>query len=215
MRGGRLLAGLVVSLLLGAGTALALALSLETEVAGLRLPPGDRVRAAAEELREDRVHVPDDGRAMLDEAGERRLETIVADSDPAIYVVVWAPARGSGNLSARNAVDQLGAAVDPDGVMVVWEGPGRGDVGVLDGYVWETMAFEGDPEARITELVEQLQGEPIEPLEQETTGNLVGAGIFGALCALGPYGVLMTVVGCVRVAQGRPFVVPGPRKGDL
>lgn len=215
MRGWRLGVGLIVSVLVGTGAAMVPALSMDTDRGDDVAAPGDRVRAAIEELREDRVHVPGDGRAMLDEAGERRLESLLADSDPAVYVVVWSETHEAGYYSAGDVVDQLGKAIDPGAVMVVWEGPGRGDVGALDGYVSSSsMSFEGDPEARITELVEELQGEEIEPLYSEDTGDVVAGAIAGAVGGVGAYGVLMTVVGCYRLRQGRPFHVPGPTQGD-
>jgi hypothetical protein len=214
MRGWRLVLGLLVSVLAGAGAGLVPALSMETDPVAAVAPPGDRVQAAIDELRVDRVHVPVDGRSMLDEAGERRLEALLADSDPAIYVVVWAETTEAGYGSPYDVVDQLGAAIDPRAVMVVWEGPGRGDVGALDGYVYSSMAFEGDPEARVTELVEELRGQTIEPLDEEGTGDVVGGGLLGAFGGAAAYGLLMTVVGCVRVARGRPFLVPGPWQKD-
>ena len=135
MRGWRIVVGLVLSVLVGTGAALVPALRMDTDPTSDVATPGDRVQAAIDELRVDRVHVPDDGRAMLDEAGERRLEALLADARPAVYVVVWAETSEAGYGSPYDVVDQLGAAIDPRAVMVVWEGPGRGDVGALDGYV--------------------------------------------------------------------------------
>lgn len=213
--GWRLWAGLVASLLLGAGAATLPVLALETDPQHVVPRPGDRVRAAIEELRVDRVHVPPDGRSMLDETGEARLEKIVADSEPAVYVVVWAATREAGHSSPGEVVDEIGAAIDPRAVVVVWEGPGRGNVGALDGYVSSSMRFEGDPAARVAELVDELQGQVIEPIDgQETTSDLVGGALVGALGALCAYGLLMTVVGAVRLRRGRPFLVPGPQDGD-
>lgn len=211
MRGWRLRSGLVVSVLLGAGAALWPALTLETEQQ--LEAPGDRVRAAIDELRVDRVHVPPDGRGMLDEPGERRLERLVAESEPAVYVIVWAATRDAGYGSPYDVVDQVGAAIDPQAVVVVWEGPGRGDVDVLDGDFYSSMPFEGEPEARIAELVDELQGETIEPLEGEGADDLVAGALLGSMAAGGAYGLLMTVVGFVRLSLRRPFVVPGPGKG--
>ncbi|WP_193611522.1 hypothetical protein [Nocardioides lijunqiniae] len=214
MRDWRLVVGLVVSVLLGTAAGLVPALRAETDPIAAVEPPGDRVKAAIEELRVDRVHVPEDGRGMLDEAGERRLEALLADADPAVYVVVWAETNQAGYGSPYDVVDQLGAAIDPRAVMVVWEGPGRGDVGTLDGYVPAIMAFEGEPEARITELVEQLRGQTVEPRDEEPTGEVIAGGLAGSMGGAAAYGLLMLVVGLVRLARRRPFLVPGPWQKD-
>jgi hypothetical protein len=214
MKDWRLLVGLLLSVLLGTAAGLVPALRVETDPVAAVDPPGDRVQAAIDELRVDRVHVPEDGRSMLDEDGERRLEALLADSDPAIYVVVWAETTEAGYGSPYDVVDQLGAALGPRAVMVVWEGPGRGDVGALDGYVSSSMAFEGEPEARVGELVEELRGQTIEPLDDEGTGDVVGGAVVGAFGGAGAYGLLMTVVGCYRLTRRRPFLVPGPWQKD-
>ncbi|MCD4535191.1 hypothetical protein LRP67_13945 [Nocardioides sp. cx-169] len=214
MKGRRLWAGLAVSVLLGAGAAVGPAVSMETSKLQMIDPPGDRVRAAIEELRIDRVHVPPDGRSMLDEAAERRVEALVADADPEIYVIVWSESDEAGYGSYHDVVDQVGAAIDPRAVIVVWEGPGRGDVDVLDGYLYSSMEFEGEPEARIRELVEELDGESVEPPEGEDTGDIVAGVLLGSMAAGTAYGLLMMVVGFVRLSLGRPFLVPGPKQGD-
>jgi hypothetical protein len=214
MRDRRLLTGLAASVLLGAGAAVVPAVSMETSRIEAVDPPGDRVRAAIDELRVDRVHVPPDGRSMLDEAAEKRVEALVADAEPAIYVIVWSETSDGGYGSPYVVVDQVGAAIDPHAVIVVWEGPGRGDVDVLDGYLYSSMEFEGDPEARLGELVEELDGRSVEPLEDEGPGDLVAAALLGAMAAGTAYGLLMTLVGLVRVSRRRPFLVPGPKQGD-
>lgn len=205
----RLWVGLVASLLLGTGAALVPVLTLETDAVELVDAPGDRVRAAIDELREDRVHVPPDGRSMLDEAGEQRLESALLDADPAVYVVVWAETTDAGYDTAHDVVDQLALSVDRDGVFVVWEGPGRGRVGTLDGTAPGYLVFEGTPEARVVELLADIDGEVVEPTAREDTGDVVAGALAGAFGGAGAYGLLMTVVGVVRLGRGRGFVVPG------
>ena len=53
------------------------------------IEPGDRVEAAVEALRTDDVYVPPDGRGMLAEDAEQRLERVVADAAVPVHVVVW------------------------------------------------------------------------------------------------------------------------------
>ncbi|MCD4525892.1 hypothetical protein [Nocardioides sp. cx-173] len=214
MKGRRLWVGLAVSVLLGMGAAVWPAVSMETSKHQTIDPPGDRVRAAIEELRVDRVHVPPDGRSMLDEAAEERVEELIADADPAIYVIVWAETSDAGYGSPYDVVDQVGAAIDPRAVIVVWEGPGRGDVDVFEGYVYSSMEFEGEPEARIRELVEELDGDSVEPPEGEDAGDIIAGVLLGSMTAGTAYGLLMMVVGFVRLPFGRPFLVPGPKQGD-
>ena len=214
LRGWRTWTGLGVSLALGAAASLVPALRMETDPREQLPAVGDRVQAAIDELRVDRVHVPDDGRDILDEAGEKRLETLVADSDPAVYVVVWEETDEAGYTSAYDAVDQIGATIDPSAVIVVWEGPGRGDADVYEGYLFADLQFEGEPETRITEFVEEIQGETIEPPDGEGTGDVIAGALLGLMGAAGAYGLLMLVVGFVRLALRRPFLVPGPTQGD-
>lgn len=205
----RLWLGLVASVLVGTGAALVPVVGIETDQVALVDAPGDRVLAAIDELREDRVHVPPDGRSMLDEAGEQRLESALADADPPVYVVVWASTNDAGYRTASGVVDQLAVAIDRDAVFVVWEGAGQGSVGVLEGYAPGSLAFEGSPEARVRELLDEIDGEPIEPRQREDTGDVVAGSLVGALGGAGAYGLLMTVVGVVRVRSGRGFLVPG------
>lgn len=212
MKGWRLWTGLAASVLLGVGAALWPVLAMDTEPT--LYAPGDRVRGAIEELRVDRVHVPPDGRDMLDEAGERRVEQLVADSDPPIYVIVWDETNQAGYSSAYDVVDQVGVAIDPQAVIVVWEGPGRGHVDVYDGDFFSYLEFEGEPEARIAELVDELRGESVEPTEDEGVGDQIAGVVLGGAGAVGAYGLLMTVVGVVRLRRHRPFLVPGPKEGD-
>ncbi len=212
----QLWSGLVVSVLLGLAAALVPVLALETDRVTAVSPPGDRVQAAIDELRVDRVHVPPDGRDMLDEAAEERLEGVVAGSDVPLYVVVWAPSDNAGYLST-DVVDQLGAAIDPRALFVVWEGPGRGHEGVLDGYLYAPLRFEGDPEARIRELVTELEGESVEPLDEgagEGVVDVLAGALMGTLIGACAYGLLMMLVGLVRLSRRRPFIVPGPWERD-
>lgn len=206
--------GLLASVLLGS-TVFVLPLALvETDPAAVVAPPGDRVRAAIKELRVDRVHVNPDGRDMLDEAGEARLEAVLADSDPSLYVVVWAETDQAGYSGTRQAIQQLATGVDPDGVFAIWQGPGSGDVDVLDGYVYTYLDLEGDAEARLTELAASVQGEEVEDLGEGPREVVAGA-VIGAMGGLAAYGVLMLVVGLVRLRRGRDFFVPGPSQGLL
>ena len=209
----RLWAGLLASLALGTAAGLLPVLAIETDQAMLVEAPGDRVQAAIDELVRDRVHVPSDGRSMLDEEGERRLEDALAGFEPAVHVVVWESTGDAGYSSAHDVVDQLGVAIDPQGLFVVWQGPGDGRYGALDGAAPGYLAFEGSPEARVTELLEDIEGETVEPSSREEPGDVVAGAMVGAFGGAGAYGLLMTVVGLVRVSRGREFLVPGAAEG--
>lgn len=88
----------------------------------------DRVASVRAGLLEDGVVVTDDGRSLLDEAGEDAVAEAVAASPERVFVLVWAPGQEIG-ASDLDVLDALAAALGPErGVLYVWEGSGEGDV---------------------------------------------------------------------------------------
>ena len=209
--------GLACSLAAGAATgAVTYALASPDDDQVAVPAAGDRVRAAVAELREDRVHVPPDGRGLLDEAGERRLERLAAASDPAVHVVVWGRTTNAGYYDAREAAQQLAPRVGEDGIVVVWEGPGRGEVLSAGGDVVVgpyDLPFRsdwlGDPETQLVRVLDELRGARIVP-PGEDDDSRSGDVVAGVTLAGVGYAGLLTFVGVRRWWTGRPFLVPGP-----
>jgi hypothetical protein len=175
------------------------------------IEPGDRVEAAVEALRTDDVYVPPDGRTMLAEDAEQRLERVVADAPVPVHVVVWrASDQAGGEPYSFTLPEMIAEELDEPGVYIVWQGPGSADAEAAPDtridYGGPDLEAAGDAELRITEFVEQLESDSlIEEDEFDYWGGRSGgfaAGLmFGSGIALGAW----VLVGIVRAVTGRPF----------
>ncbi|WP_110180801.1 hypothetical protein [Nocardioides solisilvae] len=212
-----------VSVALGVAAAVVAVLPLRGEDDEAYGGAGDRVRAAVEGLRDDHVHVTEDGRAMLDEEGEAAVAAAIAERDLPVHVVVWAESRNAGYDHYVLAAEQMLHLLDEPSVLVLWQGPDTSVAVATPGYdvvdappgadpFEEPVASEpeylGEAALRLPEWIAQLPDEPVERQEFDYYGGPVaGAGIgllLGALGVLAWWGVLAVVVAVARtVRQGR------------
>lgn len=175
------------------------------------IEPGDRVGAAVEALRTDDVYVPPDGRGMLAEDAEQRLERVVADAAVPVHVVVWqASDQAGGEPYSFTLPEMIAEELGEPGVYVVWQGPGSADADAAPGtridYSGPDLEAAGDAELRITEFVEQLDADSL--VEHDGSdywggpGGGIAAGLmFGSGIALAAW----VLVGVARAVTGRPF----------
>lgn len=174
------------------------------------LPPtGDRLEAAIAGVRADGVYVPPDGRFLLSEGSERRLEAQVATTEPRTVIIAWAPTTNAGYDSVYAAADQIATRVNPNGVTIIWQGPHDGDVETPLGWPGSSLDFEGDPETRLSEFLTSIDGEEIEPSSEKDT-DVVGPILAGAVLGGAAYVALMLIVGFLRLGRRQTFLVPGP-----
>jgi hypothetical protein len=182
------------------------------------IEPGDRVTAAVDSLRTDDVYVPPDGRPMLSEDAERRLEDVVARAAVPVHVVVWrASDEAGGEPYSFTLPDMLGEQLGEPGVYVVWQGPGdaraEGAPGTRLDYDAPDLEAAGDAELRITEFVEQLAPDSLVEEDRSDYWGGIGGGVaaglmIGGAIALGAW----VLVGIIRSVTGRPFL-NRPRRG--
>jgi hypothetical protein len=175
------------------------------------IAPGDRVEAAVDALRTDDVYVPPDGRRMLAEDAEQRLEQVIADAPVPVHVVVWrASDQAGGEPYSFTLPEMIAEELGEPGIYVVWQGPGDADADTAAGtridYGGPDLEAAGDAELRITEFVEQLEEDSlIEDDEFDYWGGRGGgfaAGLmFGGGIALSAW----VLVGIARAVTGRPF----------
>lgn len=179
-------------------------------------PAGDRVMRAVEGLRDDQVHVTDDGRPMLDEKAERRIADLIAERDSPVHVLVWQDSWFAGYDHYLEAADQVLELLDEPALLVLWQGPDTSSTDVTAGWTVDNYSEEwagapaepsylGDAALRLPEWIEAL---PDEPLTRQTDDGAGGTGtgtFLGFLLALPALLGVWVVVGIVRVATGRRF----------
>ncbi|WP_127479838.1 hypothetical protein [Nocardioides pantholopis] len=188
---------LVLGLLAGAGSGGAVATSQDTRAVA-EFPPGDRVRDAVAEIRDDGVHVAPDGRSMLDEAGEARVEAAVAAADRVpVRVIVWSESRHVGD-DAMTVDAQLEAALGEErSLILVWQGPQTGRVLTTGGYAYSGVYsndFLGDPAATLPELIETAQQTEWREDEPSGSGGPIAAGVaLGGMIGLTASGAALIV----------------------
>jgi len=167
---------LVLALLLGAGAALGVLTWLEDADERAFGGAGDRVLAAVEGLRDDRVHVSDDGRPLLDEQGEAAIAAAIAERDLPVYVVVWQESRAAGYDSPNQAAEQMLHLLDEPAVLVLWQGPDSSTTRTSPGHrvvftgtdgtpVRAQPEYLGDAALRLPEWLAQLPDEPLQALQ--------------------------------------------------
>ncbi len=179
--------------------------------------PGDRVAAAIASLEDDPVHVSADGRDWLDEDGEAALETLIAERDLPVRVVVWQPSTKAGyQHPSLSPAQQIVTYLDEPVLLVLWQGPEASAVDTPDGWktrypgyeeTWEQQpTFLGDVR---TDLENWLSAVPSDVLEERTSSDYyggTGGGIaFGLLIGLPIAGGIALLAGFVRLWAGRGF----------
>lgn len=178
----------------------------------------DRIESTLADLADDGVSVSDDGRYLLDEAGERAIERAVAAYPEHVYVVVWARNQQLG-VDEYEAVDLLtaGLAAQPGverGVLFLWQGPQRGfveDVGPERYYgdVTTSQDFVGDPGVLLPRVVRNVTAANWSDYSSDDGsdywGGLGGGSLLGLIIAVAVVLVLRSgaflvrLVGCPRL----------------
>ncbi|MDF9715639.1 hypothetical protein INN71_07885 [Nocardioides sp. ChNu-153] len=182
----------------------------------------------------DHVVVAPGSSALLAPEEEAEVERVVAEEGAPLYVLVVEQSWNAGYAQAGHALDQLMAAVEVDGVVVIWEGDGNGDValtghrtmppsyrleeaGVVlapqDAAVYDRISsYEmlGRAEDRLTEWARAIPPDitAVEATADEPDdrrGDAVLGVVAGVLAGLAVSGVLWILVGIVRVRTGRSF----------
>lgn len=205
-------AALVLGLIAGAGSGLAVAAYQDDEIsqeAGTvpGFPARDRVRDAVAELRADGVHVAPDGRAMLDAAGERQVEVAVAAADRVpVHVIVWAQSRDIGDDEITVDAQVEAALSEERSVIIVWQGPQKGRVLTTDGYAYTgifAQDFVGDPATTLPGLIETAQQTEWSE-QQSSAGGPIAAGIgLGTMIGLITSGTVLVGTWLVRRRRNR------------
>lgn len=222
-----LVAALLLAGLAGAGTAYAVdarqdAQQAEWEAAitdPVVAPPGGRLQAAIDELREDGVHVADDARWMVSEQAERELEAAAATSDHQVLTIVW-----TGSNQAGDGYENVGAKLEQEfageqAVIYVYEGPSEGDVVVVGAYPYQFefgsfSDFVGDPETMLVRAVLDAEQRPAwelddPPSDEDYWGGPVGRVAAGVLFALLAIPALLAFLCLLHLFAGRGFRLPG------
>ena len=183
------------------------------------IAPGDRVEGAVAALRDSSVYVTPDGRSMLAEDAERRLEDVIAGASVPVHVVVWHSSQEAGGEPyAFRLPEMLAEELDEPGLYVVWQGPEDAYAEAPAGQRldWDIPDLEsaGDAERRITEFVEGLGPDPL--IDEESSdywggigGGIAAGALIGGSIALGAW----VLVGIVRAVTGRPFRNRPPKGG--
>jgi hypothetical protein len=205
----------LIALALGTGAALGVGHHLD-ESADREYAAGDRVVAAVAALREDHVHVTDDGRTMLDAEGEAAIAATIAERDLPVYVLVWQQSWFAGYDHYVQAAEQVVHHLDAPAILVLWQGPDDSKTQVSEGYTmrsdgasWDSEADEpsylGDPGLRIPEWLDQLPADPLEPRDWDYYGGRSGGTFIGLLYGLPVVLGAWLLIGVGRLLTGRRF----------
>ncbi|MDN4173624.1 hypothetical protein QWY28_11755 [Nocardioides sp. SOB77] len=181
-------------------------------------PAGDRVLEAVEGLRDDQVHVTDDGRAMLGEEDERRIAALIAERGSPVHVLVWRDSWFAGHDHYIQAAEQVLERLDGPAALVLWQGPDGSYTGTTQGWTFdrysgdwdddveEEPSYLGDASRRLPEWITALPDDPITRLSSDSGAGSTASGITAGVL-LGVPAVLgvWLLLGIVRVATGRRF----------
>lgn len=213
----RWLADLAIALVLG-GTVAAGAVGVLHAGGGDDGPSPEQVRADLDDsdrvvevlagLRDDGVHVTDDGRYLLDEAGEEAVAAAVAAEDEPVYVLVWAEDQQVG-ADENDVLAHLEDELDDRGVLIVFGGPraGASTVEVLGDRGGYTPIYgddlTGDPATTLPAAVAAAAQVDYYDLDEDD-GELgvVGGAILGVLLGLGLAGLGLIFVRAARFGRG-------------
>lgn len=178
----------------------------------------DRVESTLADLAVDGVSVSDDGRALIDEAGEQAIVEAVARSSEHVYVVFWAEDQHLGVVE-DDAVAMLAAGLAElpgvdRGVLYVWQGPQAGHVADFgaDGFGGEISSasdFAGDPAITLTDAIPRIVADDFYDFGDDDGGSDYWGGAGG-----GTFLGLLIGVGVVLVLRSAAFLlrlVGGPR----
>jgi hypothetical protein len=179
----------------------------------------DRFVAALTALRDDGVYVADDGRSMVDQDGERRIEAAVADNPVPVYVVVWADGAqiGLDDLLVQDALErELG---DQDGFVFVWQGVQEGSVTTLGlgGGSPESLRsssdFVGDPATTLSDAVAAVSPDDFytyyDDGDDDYFGGWFGGAVAGLLLASVILGTVLLLSRILAATLGRRRLLPG------
>lgn len=181
----------------------------EELAAAAQAEPGDRLRAAADEVAKDGFHVAPELEGVLTDAEERRIEQVVAASEVPLFVVWWDRTTEGGYYIAPDAFVQLQATVGEEGYYAVVERGGLAQVAAIgydDPYV--DITVRGRPAASLTRFVEELSAVPPErPRERgprsDYWGGSGGGIAAGLLMVAVGYPVALAVVGIAGTVRSR------------
>ncbi len=169
------------------------------------LDASDRVQDLLVELRKDGVYVSDDGRYLLDSAGEGAVRDAVRASTTPVYVVVWAPGQEVG-ADELEVTDYIGAALEQDlvdagqehGVLYLWQGPEVGDVVELGERAYlpdysSASDFTGDPALTLPLAVAAVDDADWDGARDDSDywGGRGGGGFLGLLLGLSIVGLFL------------------------
>lgn len=167
-------------------------------------PPGDRVQAAIDGVRETGFYVGPELRDELTDDEVATVERIIATAPVPVFVVWWADTADAGYNTAYAALDQLRVGVGEDGYYAVVT---RGSYPLLESLGYRAPYVDADAKGRPGPALERFVGElAAVPPERDVpatgsrsdywggTGGGIAAGLlFAALGYLG----LLAVVGLV------------------
>lgn len=215
---------LPLALAVGAGAAAFAVSGLDERGARTPPPPGDRVTAIVEGLREDPVHVTPDARAWLSEDAEEDVVALIEERDLPVRVVVAQASTNAGyDHPSLSLEEQVLAGLDEPTLLVLWQGdaPSSSGISASDGWrvrskdfdeSWESggPTFLGDA---ATDLEQWLTPLPDDVLVESTPsdyyGGIGGAVAYAALVGGLVVGGVWVVLGIVRVRTGRSFLLRG------
>lgn len=208
---------LLVAAVLGLGAALVVDHRLDTgPEREYGDPAGDRVLEAVEGLRDDHVHVTDDGRKHLDQEGELVVAAAIAERDLPAYVLVWEQSWFAGYDHWIQAAEQVLHHLTEPAVLVLWQGPDASTTQVTPGYQViqgedytdrpePEPSYLGEAALRLPEWLAQLPDGAVEPSGNDDWGEPTDGFWTGLVLGLLVMGAAWVLVGVVRLSTGRRF----------
>ncbi|MGB0102212.1 MAG: hypothetical protein WBP61_18175 [Nocardioides sp.] len=177
-------------------------------------PPGDRVQAAVDGVRETGFYIGPELRDQLSEETVAEVEGLIADARVPLFVVWWEDTADGGYNTPYAALDQLRAGVATDGYYAVVSPGGHpllGAVGYADPFI--DADSKGRPDAAVTRIVAELAEEPPDPLVVPGPESDYWGGAGGGITA-GLIFAVLTYVGLLLAAAALSVVLRRPHPGD-
>lgn len=176
-------------------------------IAAAQEPPGDRVQAAVDGVRDTGFYVGPELRDELTPDEVAGIERIIKGAEVPLYVVWWNDARDAGFTTPYAALDQLRVGVGEDGYYAVVT---EGYIPLLEAVGYSTPYIDADGKGRPADALTRIVTEMAElPPEVDAApgprsdywggvgGGLAAGLLFGGLAYLG----LLLVIGVVGVAR--------------